>query len=111
MVLPLVPTISKPCVTSALVTRNVTGRFAGTGTSAGWKANIIAISTTVARPLGSSTVTPRLVKRGSFQTLVGSIVSTWLGGCRALPATPTVIVVRNATIRNPDAHIQIFSYS
>lgn len=107
IVLPFVPTISKPCVTSALVTRNVTGLFAGTCTSAGWKANIIAINTTVA-PC-SSLVTPRLVKRGSFQTFVGSIVSTWLGGWKALPASPTVSVVRNATIRNPEAHIQIFS--
>src|SRR6266511_5932077 len=105
MVLPLVPTISKPWVTSALVTRNVTGRFAGTWTSAGWNANIIAIKTTVA--LCSSTVAPRLAKRASFQTFVGSIVSMWLGGGSALPATPTVIVARKATIKNPDAHIQI----
>ncbi len=66
-------------MTSGLVSRNVTGRPAGTRISLGANANMSAKPVTVTLPSGLA-VTPRSANRGSVQTSLGFTVSTWLGG-------------------------------
>src|SRR5574341_1077932 len=109
MVLALVPTISKPCTTSGLVSRKVTGVPAGTRISLGWNANIMAIAVTVTLPSGL-VATPRWVNRASLQTAVGSMVSMWLGGRVCSLTRPKTMVPKNSAQIAPALHIQKRSY-
>src|SRR5208337_1933389 len=79
-------------MTSGLVMRTVTGRPCGTGTQRGTKANCAAIIRTVTEPSGL-TRAPRLLSANSlfWPSVVGSIVSTWLGGCIAITKLETTM--------------------
>src|SRR4051812_28133201 len=103
--LAFVPTIWNPCTTSLLVTRKVTGTWTGTSIGSGENANIEATTGTTTLPSGRLTMVG-VPNSGFVAMVVGSTVSTWPGGSSACAAVVSRIVVRNAAISAPEAHIQ-----
>jgi hypothetical protein len=79
MAFAFVPATSNPWITSALVMRNVIGRFAGTSMGSGFHEYMPATTTTFTLPSGC-VVTPGFENSGFSASFVGSIVSMWLGG-------------------------------
>src|ERR1700719_1490322 len=100
IVLMLVAGSRKPWITSVLVRRNLTGVSTGTLAQSGTKAYCCAISLTVTDPSGSLAV-PRLLSANSPPrcSVVGSMVSTLLGGLSAwvTPVT-TIITIMTASM-------------
>src|SRR5438270_12463037 len=106
MELALVPTTSKPCTTSELVMRNVTALPAGTSMGSG--ANEKSEATTLTMTLPSACAfTPGLPNSGLEASVVGSMVSTCVGGCSACAPVVKPIAPRNSSSSAADIHIQI----
>src|SRR5258708_31703552 len=95
MVFTFVSGSRKPCTTSALVRRNVTGVPAGNVTQRGTNSYCWATRRTVTDPWGPAAV-PRLLSTNSPRrcSVVGSMTSTLLGGCIA-PAMPVATMTTN----------------
>src|SRR5215471_13775501 len=96
-------------MTSVLVMRNVTRTCAGTSMGSGANANIAATTGTTTLPSGRETIVG-LANSGFVEIVVGSIVSTWLGGSIASSPAVSMIAPMKKTIRTVAAHIQIRSY-
>src|SRR5512146_353891 len=108
MALALVPTTSKPWITSSLVMRNVTGLLAGISMGSGVKEYIEATTLATTVPSGC-VLTAGGANSGYWPSARGSTVSMWLGGCTA--ANPALSSTAPAKITStPTAsHIQILS--
>src|SRR5712672_1141317 len=100
IVFTLVAGSRNPWITSVLVRRNFTGVSTRTFAQSGTNAYCSAISRTVTEPSGSTAV-PRLLSTNSPPRckVVGSIVSTLLGGLSAWVApVTTMIAIMTASI-------------
>src|SRR5215471_8002529 len=107
IVFTLVAGSRKPWMTSVLVRRNFTGVSTGTCRQSGTKPYCCAISRTVTEPSGSTAV-PRLLSANSPPrcNVVGSTVSTLLGGLSAwvTPVTTMIVIMITSIVAMTASH-------